>query len=497
MDEKDAAPPAAERRRLSASGLLVNTVKELPGLFVPILAGLYGTRNSDIGALPLIAGVLVLGVGWHALVWLRHFYTVSDDDIRIEKGLINRTTRSIPFERIVDVTIERPALARVMGLAVVRFDTGGGESDEAALRYVTQAEAERLRQTVRSHRTGAPSAEHDPAEAEPPSTVLFAMDPRRIVTLGLYSFSLVIFGVLIGLSAKFDFLMPDWPLWLELLEARGEEASHLSLAQQGLGLIAALAALIAIGIGTGIVRVALREWGFVLERTPKGLRRRRGLLTHTDMTVSLPRVQLAEIGTGAIRARRGWHWLTLASLAGAGGEDGGGVVAPLARLEEIWPILREAGLTPPADETVFARPVFAPVRDWIVLRSLALGALGLAAHGLGLPYAWLVAVPMAWLALRDWLRWRRKSGAVDSDQLYLKAGWWTRLLVIARQINVQSVSVSSSPLERRHGLARVDFGIPNGAMHLGPMPLAEALAIRDSVLAIAAPVDFSRLNRPH
>ena len=128
---------------------------------------------------------------------------------------------------------------------------------------------------------------------------------------------------------------------------------------------------------------------------------------------------------------------------------------------------------------------------------LILGGLGLAAHGFGLPYAWLVAVPIAWLALRDGLRWRHKSGAVDADQLYVRAGWWTRLLVIARQINVQSVSVSSGPLERRHGLARVDFGIPNGFMHLGPMPLAEALAIRDSVLAIAAPVDFSRLNRQH
>jgi hypothetical protein len=34
-------------------------------------------------------------------------------------------------------------------------------------------------------------------------------------------------------------------------------------------------------------------------------------------------------------------------------------------------------------------------------------------------------------------------------------------------------------------------------MRFGPMPFAEAEQIREQVLAIAAPVDFSKLNRPH
>lgn len=497
MAGNDEAEPAAERQRLSAIGLLVDTIRELPGMFVPILAGLYGTRNSDIGALPVIAAVLALGLAFRALAWLRHFYTIGDDDVRIEKGLIGHTARSIPFERIVDVTIEQPALARMLGLAVVRFETGGGEGDEAALRYVSEDEAERLRQTVRSHRTGEPAATLDPAVAEPEARILFAMDLRRIGILGFYSFSLVIFGVLLGLSAKFDFLLPDWDVWIALLEARGEEASHLPLAQQALGLIGALAALIALGISTGIVRVALRDWGFVLERTAKGLRRRRGLLTHTDMTVSVARVQRADIGTGAIRARSGWHWLSLVSLADAGGEGGDGLVAPLARLDEIWPILREAGLKPPEEDLEFVRPGFAPKRDWIVLRSLGLAAIGLAAHQLAVPFDWLVVFPIAWLALRDWLNWRLQASAIDADQIYLRAGWWNRFLVLARQINVQSVSISSNPLERRHALVSIHFGIANGSISFGPLPLATASAIRDQVLAIVAPVDFSRLNRPH
>lgn len=497
MEDGAAVQSGPARQRLSAAGLLVETVTQIPGLVVPILAGIYGTRNTEIGALPVIAAVLAFGLIARALAWLRHFYTISEDDVHIEKGLISHTARSIPFERIVDVTIEQPALARLLGLAVVRFETGSGEGDEAALRYVSEAEAERLRQTVQTRKAGGQALALDPADEEASVQVLFAMDPRRIVTLGFYSFSLVIFGVLLGLSAKFDFLLPDWDAWVALAESQGEEVGHLSLGQQGLGLIGALAALIAIGIITGIVRVALRDWGFVLERTAKGLRRRRGLLTHTDMTMPLTRIQRADIGTGAIRARHGWHWLHLVSMADAGEEKYDQLVAPLAQLEEIWPIVREAGLNPPGDDLDFVRPSFAPDRDWIVLRSLALAAIGVAVQALGLPYAWAILFPIIWFGLRDWLNWRLAFYAIDADQLYLKAGWWTRFQVIARQINVQSVSIASGPLERRHGLAFVHFGIANGSMRFGPMPLAEAEQIREQVLAIAAPVDFSKLNRPH
>ena len=49
MGGEEADQPAAARQRLSAIGLLVDTIRELPGMFVPILAALYGTRNSDIG----------------------------------------------------------------------------------------------------------------------------------------------------------------------------------------------------------------------------------------------------------------------------------------------------------------------------------------------------------------------------------------------------------------------------------------------------------------
>jgi putative membrane protein len=59
------------------------------------------------------------------------------------------------------------------------------------------------------------------------------------------------------------------------------------------------------------------------------------------------------------------------------------------------------------------------------------------------------------------------------------------------------VTLSRGPLERLRGLATVHFGIAGGELHMRAVPLAEARAIREQVLGVVTPVDFSRLAHQH
>jgi putative membrane protein len=92
-----------------------------------------------------------------------------------------------------------------------------------------------------------------------------------------------------------------------------------------------------------------------------------------------------------------------------------------------------------------------------------------------------------------WLDWWHRSDAVDDHQLYARHGWWRQQLDIARQVNVQSVSIRQGPLTRRRGVVTLDFGIAGGTLSFTAIPLAQAMAIRDAVMDRVAPVDFSRL----
>lgn len=487
--------------RLSPLGLIVTTLTRLPDLFVPIVAALYGTRSSDFGAVPVIAVILIGSMLYRWLDWRRFRYFVGADDIRIERGLLSRSARSVPYDRIADVSIEQPALARLLGLAMVRFETGGGKGEEAELRYVSEADAARLRETVRARKAGVETRSECAGERadETGGRVLFSMDLPRLLTLGLYSFSLVIFAVLLGLAQQLDFLLPfDWDdiaAWIGAAEENGLAVTRLDRSTQLLGALAALGGLVAVGLASGIVRTLLSDWGFRLERTPKGLRRQRGLLTRTDVTIPVERVQAVVIGTGAVRALSGWHDLRLVSLATESAKESHHMVAPLARLGELWPIVGEVRLAPPAPDLEFARAHPGP---WLVragLVTLAFTAWAAVTAARGLPAGWLLILPGLLLGGRILLVWRRARRAIDRDQLYARQGWWNRNFTIARQLNVQSASLSQGPLERLFGLASLHFGIPGGELRFPAVPLAEALAIRERVLAMVTPVDFSQLAR--
>jgi putative membrane protein len=360
------------------------------------------------------------------------------------------------------------------------------------------AEATRLRETVRERKAhdqvAAPAAEE--AQAEAP--VLFVMDGRRLVTLGFYSFSLVIFAVLIGATQQFDFLLSfnpwDVEKWLVVAANGREAAGQVDLAVQFFTGLVALIGLIVIGFATGIGRTVLRDYGFRLERTAKGFRRRRGLLTKTDVTLPVERIQAASIDTGPLRQRRGWYALHFVSLANESKAEKDHMMAPLAKLDELWPILREARLNPPgkAAQFVQARP-----GPWIDEGLITAGALtlaaGVASRFVG-PAAWAIPLLILPFAAYSWFDWRNRYHAVDGDQLYVRQGWWNRRLELARQVNVQSVSLTQGPLLRLRGLARIEFGIAGGTLGISGVSLADAKAIRDQVMAVAAPVDFSKLG---
>lgn len=494
---------ADEGQRLHFSGLLVGFVTGLPQLIFPIFAAFFGTRGSDNPMISVIAvgAILFFSLFFRWLVWMRFRYHIGEHDIRIESGILSRNARSIPYERIQDVSIEQKPLARLMGLGEVKFETGGGDGDDAKLSFVSLDEADRLRHVVRAHKSGAivaGEAEETAREDAPP---IFAMDGRRVFTLGLYSFSLVIFAVLGGLAQQFDFLLDfeiwDFREWIGMAEESGvtvDKLNGIGRAAQAIAALGALGALLFIGVATGVIRTLLREHGFRLDRTPKGFRRRRGLLTLTDAVIPAHRVQAAVIQTGPIRKRSGWHSLKFVSLAQDSKDETNFVAAPFATLGEIWPIAHAAMIEAPDAAVRFRKGRSA----WWLIRFVGLLppiAIGIAAIMIfaGVPFrtaGWMLLVPLV-LGFLWWLERRKYGDRIDDAQIYVREGWWRQRLTIAPQVKVQTVEIAQGPISRRQGLASLNFGIAGGTLEMVALPLQLAQEIRDAVMERVAAVDYS------
>ena len=501
---------AGQDRRLHALTLLLAVVKLGPRTlnFLPAILALGVTGQARLIA-PALALFLLVTLLFSWIAWTRFTWRVDSDDVSISSGVISRTHRTIPFDRIQDVTIEQGVIARALGLAKVGFETGsaGSGENEAKLDSIALAEAEALRAHVRAHRavgsisilTADGETASFPAESE--DHPVFAMAVPRLLLSGLFNFSLAVFAVLFGLLQTFDDVLPfdpfDADFWIGITRSTG--LADWMDAHRWLAAVGGVVMLLLLGAATGIVRTVMRDYGFRLDRSERGFRRRRGLTTKTDVAIPVARVQAAIISTGIIRQRLGWYELRLQSLASDGKNESDHLVAPLARLDEVDAILAEVGLVRDAEAAegwqrghpgvIFVAPavmfligaiILIPVMLFPETNILSDWITPGAGFVLGLPF--IVALIAA---LLGWLGWKRHCWRFDGRQLHIMRGWFAPTHIILPARNIQSADLALGPVLRRLAAANLQFGVPGGSggQHIiHAAPLAEAYRLRAELM---------------
>ena len=498
--------------RLHPLALLASIGSSLRNMWGIFVAGGYFAIQGRWGivfaalAIFTVFSLLRSVIRWHKLS-----FRVGTREIRIDSGFLNRTHRSIPFDRIQDVTIEQGPLARALGLARVGFETGGSggsHDDEGALAAITLVRANEIRELVRASRElgQSPSAAAVPVESE--EAPVFAMDLKRVLLAGLFNFSLAVVGFLFGASQTVGQVVGfdpfDESFWRGLFAAGSPIADYV-LAHRVATLIAGSLLLVLLGLGTGLLRTLMREYGFRLDRRETALRRRRGLITLTDVSLPLKRIQAAAIGSGPVRARFGWSELTLQSLAMDEAGKGEHVVAPLADEPEIDRVLDAIGYRPlrtPLWRRVSSAYVWvlmvglSPLFLIAILQLMLFGVAPFAIEGVPEEAITALAPAVAWSALMllvllgavalRWLGWRRYGYALDGDRLIVRLGWLRRRIRILPLRNIQSVDYSQSFVGRWFGMANLAIGVAGGsaASHgVNALPAETARALRNDLLS--------------
>lgn len=485
----EAAATLGPPERLHPVSLLSSLAGSIRGAWGMFAAGGYfAIQGRWTIALAVLLIFTILSLGGAVLRWTKFSFSVGEREIRIDSGLLNRTHRSLPFDRIQDVTIEQNPLWRALGMARVRFETGGSAAareDDGSLAAIPLQRAAEIRDLVRASRGLASAAPATGTQAE--EAPVFAMDLKRVLLAGVFNFSLAVIGGLVGLTqtvgqtAGFDPFEEDF--WKSLF-APGTPIGDYVMQHQVATFIAGALVLMLVGLGTGVLRTLLRDYGFRLDRTAAGLRRRRGLLTVTDVVLPIKRAQAAIIGSGPVRSRFGFSTVKLQSLAKEDGGKGDHVVAPLADDREITDVLGAIGWRPPS-----ATEWLRVSRVYMVSLLVALAPLYLAASILLVIVPWqgaLVTASLLAVITGRWLAWRRYAYAFDGDRLLVRSGWWQRRLKVLPVRNVQSVDFVQSFIDRWFGAANLAIGVAGGGLSghgIKALPSETAREVRKRLLS--------------
>jgi putative membrane protein len=492
--DADADEPAWQR--LHAATLALAVVKLGPRSlnFLPALAAI-GIAGRWAYVVPALLVFLLVSLVFAWAAWLRFRFHVGTDEVVIESGVFARQHRTIPFDRIQDVSIEQGLVARALGIAKVGFETGaGGKENDASLDSIALDAAQALRTTIRTHRsvpavpTVSGSAPDAPVEATE-DRLLFAMGPRRLFVAGLFNFSLAALAVFGAAMQFFDDLLPfDFNIfdprdWIDIAEDYGLDAwvaAHRWVAGMGAAL-----SLIFIGFASGVVTMVFANWGFRLTREPRALRRTRGLTTRTDVAIPVRRVQAAIVMTGWFRRRFGWHELRLQSLASDGGKEADHQVVPFGQYDEIDPVLAEIAIRRPGEQAEWQRS-----HGIIALGGLAGAAFaavgGIIAFALGQPLGWLAFAAVPLIAAGAIVGARTHRWTDLGDQLAIRRGIWKPRVTLLPFASIQSVDLRTDFVQRPLGLASLAFGVPGGsalsAHEIPAIPAETAQALRARIL---------------
>lgn len=424
-------------------------------------------------ALLLMLGVIALIVFISWLSWRFHTFRITAEAVEERSGIVFRQHRRAPLDRIQSVNLQRPLLARVLGLTAVDVQTGG-QGGKVSLRYLGHRDAKDVRERIllEAASAAAPSdgapvvaqfderirdladSDIDPAARESGSLVRVPIG-RLIASILLGSEMLVIVLIAAGILVVSIWFSPF------LL------VSVLPLA------------LVLIGLLVGQFN---RGFNFVLSRSSDGIRVGAGLTSTTTETVPFGRIHAVEARQPIGWRPFGW-WKVRITTAGHAVAQGGqnrlqNTVLPVGRVEDVLRVFETLlpGSPGPARAEELRAALLGPVEGYL---------------GAGSRAAWVL-----WFG-------RRRAGLRLDDvgghpTLRIRRGAVTRSLGVMPIVRAQSVQLRRPMVHRMLGLASVQAHTVLGPvqMEMRGLGLEEARRVFETLARTAVRVQLAESEQP-
>jgi putative membrane protein len=441
--------------RTSPLVVLVHTVtfrqaRRLVPYAIPALAavGLGGGRWTVVG---LVVAVTLVSLATATLSWWRFTYLVGPGAVVVTRGLVSRSVRTVPNDRIRGVEVEAPPVHRLFGLVRLRIDAaagGTGSTDEEVLiDGLPRAEGDRLRTAVLTKRPRlAATADPDAAEPEPveePEETFARFDNRWLLYAPLVGGYLAVPLAAVGALSRVVDELPEGVL---------PDVDGPSLDSPGVAVVVAgiTVALLAVG---AVIGAAVVNWRFRLLRRGNSLVTVRGLLTRRHTELEIDRIRGVAVADGAGMRLVGAARVN-ALVTGLGDAQRRGQLLPLGPRAEAETLSRRL-----VDDPGPLVPHPAGARRRRIVRAMSGGLLvTVAGVVLTATYGWwpVLAAGIVLTVLGVPLglgRYASLGHATGPTSFAVRVGWLVRERAVLERRAVVGWEVKQSWFQRRAGLA--------------------------------------------
>lgn len=395
--------------------------------------------------LGLAGAALLVVLVFYFLSWYFTRYKLTESHVYVNSGTLFRSQKQARIDKVQGIDIAQPLVARLLGLAELRFDVADSSESVLRLAFLSKADAHALRQLILERaNSGTPSEARvltdpaDPNQADPnPATLpLMAKVPIGRLLASLFLQLPIVIGTLACLTMVI--------LWLTGVQ----------------GIIAGVLPVL-LSFGSWFYKQLNQGWNYTASAMDTGMRISYGLADTRQHSIPAGRVQAICVTAPLLWRLVGWYKVEVNVLGTKNDDADNFQVLPVGDFESVTRIM---GILLPDLGVINQREVLATA----VSTGYEHGFIGSPSRAKSLS-------PGAW---------KHQGFLVTDTTVISRYGWLARTATFVPHSRVQGLEFSQGPWEQKRKLAGVRLFCAGGNI-IGHLHQVDAQIAAEFTLAQA------------
>lgn len=309
--------------------------KSFKGLFLYVLFALIGSGSSSQYGSYITMFIIFIAVMSLVSPIIRYIYFtfhIEDNELIIQKGLLQKERKAIPLERIQSININQNIIQRILGIVSLEVETAGSKAKELEIPGLDKVFASQFKELLQERKEEI-TEEINPVEVEETSasdvsqdaaheslqkataqkrttvseTIILKLGFLDILKVGITQNHLKSGGLAIGVAAGGWYQINE--ILQELLPDLFEEFSWqniISSASVGIA-VSFLILFLFFSVIISIVLAFNKYWDFSMVRKGDDLELKMGLFNKKEIKIPLSKVQVLEFHSNPLRKLLGFQ----------------------------------------------------------------------------------------------------------------------------------------------------------------------------------------------
>ena len=460
-------------RHLHPTTLLFNLLDVIKRFLIPGILLIYfgGGRSYELFFMIFAFPALAISI----INYLHFTYRLSEHELIVKHGILNRRERHVPFHRIQNVDTRQNILHRMLKVADAIIQTASGAEPEAELKVLSFEDIEYIRKQIFTddrivHKPPHHSTEDRIRDDERERRIIARVPLRDLIMYGVISNrGMVVVAAAMGILYQFNVeLIQRWfkalPSFLNVLWSGSLISRSIAGAFVVVGAIVLLRLF-------SIFLAIITFYNFTLTRQKDELLVRYGLFTEHSLTIPISHIQRIEVESTVLHRVFGFARIKARTAGTRSGEDSKqhyDHLIPIVEHSQIHQILN--AINP---DIAYDYLEWKSVERRAIRRLFFKLTAFFAIPGLLLTYyyewigavSWVIIFPLSFTLA--YFQVKHMGFTFWEGTIWIKHGWLTRRMYSIRHEKIQSVSLLQTPFDRRLNMASVYVDTANaGAQKL-------------------------------